>query len=69
MVRQARRQNEESLEVLREVGITFETPSPQQVALFEDSARKIYDDSIDRLYSRALFDKVNEIIAAQRAEQ
>lgn len=69
LVRQARRQNEESLEVLREMGITFETPSPQQVELFEDSARKIYDHSIDRLYSRALFDKVNAIIAAYRAEK
>jgi len=68
LIRQARRQNEESLDVLREVGITFETPSAQQIALFEDSARKIYDSSIDRLYSKALFDKVNAIIAAYRAE-
>ena len=69
LILQARRQNEESLEVLREVGITFETPSPQQIQLFEDSAQKIYDNSIDRLYSKELFDKVNTIITAYRAGQ
>ena len=67
LISQARHQNEESLDVLREAGITFETPSPRQIELFEDSAHKIYDSSIDRLYSKALFEKVNAIIADQRA--
>ena len=67
LIRQARLQNQEALQVLREAGITFETPSRKRVARFEENARQVYDDSIGRLYSKALFEQVNAILGDLRS--
>ena len=66
LVQISRRVNAEAREVLLNSGIVFETPTEEQLRLFDIKARQIYADSIDRLYSRELFDTVSRLLEDQR---
>jgi len=66
LVQISRRVNAEAREVLLNSGIVFERPTEEQLRLFDIKARQIYSDSIDRLYSRELFDTVSRLLEDQR---
>ena len=66
LVQISRRVNAEAREVLLKSGIVFEKPTEEQLRLFDIKARQIYSDSIDRLYSRELFDTVSRVLEDQR---
>jgi TRAP-type C4-dicarboxylate transport system substrate-binding protein len=66
LVQISRRVNAEAREVLLKSGIVFEKPTEEQLRLFDVKARQIYSDSIDRLYSRELFDTVSRVLEDQR---
>jgi len=66
LVQISRRVNAEAREVLLNSGIVFEKPTEEQLRLFDIKARQIYSDSIDRLYSRELFDTVSRFLEGQR---
>ena len=42
------------------------SPTQEQLRLFDVKARQIHSDSIDRLYSRELFDTVSRLLEDQR---
>jgi TRAP-type C4-dicarboxylate transport system substrate-binding protein len=66
LVQISRRVNQEARDALKNVGIVFESPTEDQRLLFESKAQKIYDDNIDNLYSRELFDTVTSLLETQR---
>jgi TRAP-type C4-dicarboxylate transport system substrate-binding protein len=66
VVQISRRVNAEAREVLLNSGIVFEKPTEEQLRLFGIKARQIHSDSIDRLYSRELFDTVSTLLEEQR---
>ncbi|MGA9261061.1 MAG: TRAP transporter substrate-binding protein DctP, partial [Desulfobacterales bacterium] len=66
LVQISRRVNAEAREVLLNSGIVFEKPTQEQLRLFDIKAQQIYADSIDRLYSRELFDTVSTLLENQR---
>ena len=66
LVQISRRVNAEAREVLLKSGIAFEKPTEEQLRLFDVKAQQIYSDSIDRLYSRELFDTVSRVLEEQR---
>jgi TRAP-type C4-dicarboxylate transport system substrate-binding protein len=68
LVRLSREQNEEAIKLLKASGIVFETPAGRQVQSFEESARKVYAENMDKLYSRRLFDQVQQILKQYRRQ-
>jgi TRAP-type C4-dicarboxylate transport system substrate-binding protein len=66
LVQISRRVNAEAREVLLNSGIVFEKPTEEQLRLFDIKARQIHSDSIDRLYSRELFDTVSTLLEDRR---
>ncbi len=62
----ARRDNERALAVLKKEGIIFESPSKKQITSFHEDAGKIYEKSIPQLYSRELFNRVQDILKTHR---
>jgi TRAP-type C4-dicarboxylate transport system substrate-binding protein len=66
LIQISRRVNAEAREVLLKSGIVFEKPTEEQLRLFDVKARQIHADSIDRLYSRELFDTVTRVLEDQR---
>ncbi|KPJ77695.1 MAG: hypothetical protein AMJ54_06850 [Deltaproteobacteria bacterium SG8_13] len=68
LIRLSRKENEEALEVLKASGIEFEKPGGDQVQLFEKSAREVHAENVDKLYSRKLFEQVQEILWEYRQQ-
>ena len=66
LVQIARKGNAEALEVLSSAGIEFETPTADQIRLFETKAHRIYEANIGSLYSRALFERVQNLLNGYR---
>ena len=66
LIRLARKDNEEALVVLKKEGIIFESPPKKQITSFHEDARKIYEKSIPQLYSRELFNRVQDILKTYR---
>jgi TRAP-type C4-dicarboxylate transport system substrate-binding protein len=66
LIRIARKDNENALAVLEKEGIIFESPPQKQIISFYEDARKIYEKSIPQLYSRELFNRVQDILKAYR---
>lgn len=66
LIQLARRDNQKALAVLQKEGIIFESPPKKQVASFHEDARKIYEKSIPQLYSKDLFNRVQDILRAYR---
>lgn len=66
LVRLARQESSEALKVLKAGGITFEVPSAEQIASFEQSAHRVRAVNADTLYSRDLLDKVETILKSYR---
>lgn len=62
LVQISRRVNAEAREALKSSGIVFETPTVEQLRLFESKAPQIYAASIDKLYPRQLFEKVQNLL-------
>jgi len=66
LIRIARRDNENAFAVLKKEGIIFESPPKEQIASFHEDAGKIYEKSIPQLYSRELFNRVQDILKTHR---
>lgn len=62
LVRLTRRDNREALAVLAESGVESVKPAASQISVFKESARKTYENSIPKLYSRELFERVFEVL-------
>lgn len=69
LVALTRKDNADARAVLAESGIEFLTPTAEQIASFEQNARKTYDKNMPGLYSKALFDKVQELLKGYRASR
>jgi len=61
-----RKANKEAHAVLKKMGIIIESPSKKQITSFHEDARKIYEKSIPQLYSRELFNRVQDILRVYR---
>jgi len=66
LVRLTRRDNDEARMVLKESGIKFIPPLKQEINSFQDSALKTYEKNIPDIYSRDLFNRVQEILKEYR---
>ena len=66
LIRLARKENEKALAVLKKEGIIFESPPQKQITSFHEDAGKIYEKSIPQLYSRELFNRVQDILKTHR---
>ncbi|MBW2607519.1 MAG: TRAP transporter substrate-binding protein DctP [Deltaproteobacteria bacterium] len=66
LIHLARKDNEKALAVLQKEGITFESPTQKQITSFHEDAKKIYEKSIPQLYSRELFNRVQDILRVYR---
>jgi TRAP-type C4-dicarboxylate transport system substrate-binding protein len=66
LVQLARKQHAEALEVLKETGIIFETPTKAQIDFLRERAQTVYEKNMDLLYTRDLFQKVQTILKANR---
>lgn len=66
LVRLTRRDNDEARAILKESGVKFVLPSKQAVSSFEENAKKTYEINIPELYSKDLFNKVQEILMEYR---
>ena len=62
LIRLSRKENEEALQVLKATGIAFEKPTDRQVRVFKEFARKVHTQNMDKLYSRELYEEVQEIL-------
>jgi len=69
LVYNTRKGNREAHAVLKKMGIIIESPSKKQMASFKEDAEKIYEKSIPQLYSRELFNKVQDILKVYRNTQ
>ena len=69
LIHLARKENEKALAVLKKEGIIFVSPLKKQITSFHEDARKIYEKSIPQLYSRELFNRVQDILKAYRNSQ
>jgi len=66
LVRLTRRDNDEARAILKESGVKFVLPSNQEVSSFEENAKKTYEINIPELYSKDLFNRVQEILVEYR---
>jgi TRAP-type C4-dicarboxylate transport system substrate-binding protein len=66
LVQVSRQVNGEAREVLLKAGVVFEKPTAEQLRLFDTTSTKIHAESIERLYSRQLFDTVATVLEDQR---
>jgi TRAP-type C4-dicarboxylate transport system substrate-binding protein len=66
LVQISRRVNQEAREALKDAGMVFEKPTDAQRQLFASKAQIIYDDNVNKLYSRELFDSVTALLEAKR---
>lgn len=66
LVRLTRRDNDEARMALKESGIKFVLPLKQEISSFQDSALKTYEKNIPDIYSRELFNRVQEIVREYR---
>ncbi|MFO7666456.1 MAG: TRAP transporter substrate-binding protein DctP [Desulfobacterales bacterium] len=66
LVRLTRRDNDEAREILKESGVKFVLPSKKEVYSFEENAKKTYEINIPELYSKDLFNRVQEILTGYR---
>ncbi len=69
LVRLTRRDNDEARAILKESGVKFVLPSKQEVSSFEENAKKTYEINIPELYSKDLFNRVQEILMEFRETQ
>ncbi len=66
LVARTRKENVEARKVLAESGITFVSPTAAQIARFRKSAERTYQEEIPAIYPRALFDRVEALLAEYR---
>jgi TRAP-type C4-dicarboxylate transport system substrate-binding protein len=66
LVKLTRDDNRKALEVMKAQGISFVTPTGDQLKTFQADARKTYHQSIPRLYSRTLFERIQAILDTLR---
>ena len=66
LIRLARKENTESLKILKKKGVTFEIPTPEQIISLQRSAKTIYQKHMGDLYSADLFQKVQNLLLAYR---
>ncbi len=66
LIRLARKDNEKALTILKKEGVIFESPPKKQITSFHEDAGKIYEKSIPQLYSRELFNRVQDILKTYR---
>ena len=66
LIRLARKDNFDALEVLKKNGIHFENPSPSQIMSLQQTANTIYQKHMDDIYSPELFRKVQNLLTAYR---
>lgn len=69
LVQRTRRDNAEALKVLAESGIERITPSPDQIASFQNSAAKNYRMNIPSIYPQELFDQIQGLLVDFRQSQ
>ncbi|MBW1821858.1 MAG: TRAP transporter substrate-binding protein DctP [Deltaproteobacteria bacterium] len=69
LIYHTRKGNKEAYAALKKMRIIFEFPSKKQIASFHEDAGKIYEKSIPQLYSRELFNRVQNILKAYRNSQ
>ncbi len=62
LVALTRQDNREALAVLAESGVQMVKPTPAQLQQFRQSAEKTYQQNMPSLYSRQLFDRVQQIL-------
>ena len=67
LVRLTRRDNDEAMQVIQEAGIERISPTSEQIASFQRSAKKNYEMSVPSLYSQELLDRIRGLIADYRA--
>jgi len=68
LVRITRNDNEEARQVLKESGIRFLSPSAAQIASFEENARITHRKNMPELYSKELYDTVQQLLKTYRAQ-
>ncbi len=69
LIRLTRRDNDEARAILKESGVKFVLPSKLEVSSFEENAKKTYEINIPELYSKDLFNRVQEILKEYRKTQ
>ena len=69
LVRLTRRDNDEARAILKESGVKFVLPSRQMVSTFEENAKKTYEINIPELYSKDLFNKIQQMLTEYRDKQ
>ena len=67
LIRLSRRDNEEARAVLEEEEIAFARPSADLTAFFKQRANETYQKNIPKLYSRELFDEVQNLLKEYRS--
>jgi TRAP-type transport system periplasmic protein len=68
LVELTRRDNQEARAVLEASGVTFVSPTPDQVTAFSDNARRTWDKNMPKLYPKSLFDRVRSLLEKYRQE-
>lgn len=66
LVRLTREDNRKALMVMQAQGLTFISPTADQMTSFKADARKTYAQSIPDLYPQSLFDRIQAILGALR---
>lgn len=66
LVRLTRRDNDEARTALKDSGVKFVFPLKQDINSFQESAIKTYEKNIPEIYSRDLFNRVQEILKEYR---
>ncbi len=66
LIRLTRRDNDEARTILKDAGVKFVLPSRKDVFSFEENARRTYGINIPEIYSKELFNKVQEILSEYR---
>jgi len=69
LVRLARKENKKAFAVLKKEDIIFESPTRNQIFSFNEDAKEIYKKSIPQLYSKELFNRIQDILKAYRNSQ
>ena len=67
LVELTRKENAEALKELKASWVQAVTPSAGQISEFAANAKKTYQENIPDIYSQALFDRVQGILATYRA--
>jgi len=66
LIRLARKENTKALKILKKNRIVFENPSPAQIISLQRNAQTIYQKLMEDIYSKDLFQKVQDLLLAYR---